>query len=361
MKVHIRSLLLSMAVIAAPFGTARAADWVVSKMNPPAQYSADSETWHALSAGTAIPDKSWVRTGERGMLLLERNAESILFKPGSLAEITSEFEGLAGTSIKQRSGALLLDIETRDRAHTQVQTPFLAAVVKGTKFESRVGKWDAELEVRRGIVEVTHIRRGERADLRAGQTARVGESAALPIVFFGSSEKPKTGWVSPGEPLVLPLDNGAMSGGWGSNTTEQAWRLLGGVSKAAVAVAMAIISALILITLMMKRHLTLPRQVAGLGAASSRAGPKERRSETSADGRSSGEVFLTTGLVATFSACIVGLVAIAMPGFSPAAVLGAMTLALFVLLLIVWLAPSRGGPKAARKYSGVADGVSPLD
>ena len=361
MKVHIRSLLLSLSVLAVCFGTAEAADWVVSKINPPAQYSADGDKWHALSVGKPIPDGSWVRTGERGMLLLEKDAGSVLFKPGSLAEITSEFEGRAGTSIKQRSGALLLDVETRDRAHTEVQTPFLAAVVKGTKFESRVGKWDAEIEVRRGIVEVTHIRRGERADLRAGQTARVGDSAALPIVFFGSSEKPKTGWVSPGEPLVLPLDNGAMSGGWGSNTTEQAWRLLGGVSKAAVAVAMAILAALIIITLMMKRHLTLPRPSAGLGAASSWAGSKERRSETSADGGSSGEAFLTTGLVATFSACIVGLVAIAMPGFSPAAVLGAMTLALFVLLLVVWLAPSRGGAKAAREHAGVADGVSPVD
>jgi hypothetical protein len=275
------------------------------------------------------------------MLLLERDAESILFKPGSLAEITSEFDGRAGTSIKQRSGALLIDVKTRDRVHTRVQTPFLAAVVKGTQFESRVGRWDAELEVRRGVVEVTHIRRGERMDIRAGQTAQVGESAALPMVFFGSSIKPETSWASPAEPIVLPLGSDEVSGKWRSSTAEQAWLFIGGLSKAAAFLTMTILAILIPTFLMIKRRMTRPRLPSGIADMPSATGLVERGPEKPTDIRSSGEGFLTIGLVAIFSACIVGLVAISMPGFSPAEVLGAMTLALFVLLGVIWLAPSR--------------------
>ena len=336
MTALLRAFLLSLAVLAATSGMVGAAGWVVSKVNQPAHYSVDSETWLALSVGTTVPDRSWVRTGERGILLLEKDAESMLFKPGSLAEIASEFEGRPGTSIRQRSGALLLDVRTRDSAHTGVQTPFLAAVVKGTRFETRVGRWDAELEVQRGIVEVTHIRRGERIDLVAGQTARVGKSAALPIAFFGTGAKPESEWVGPAEPAVLPLSGHDAPTAWNSNSPGQPSLWLGGLSKPAVAVVMATFAALVLGTLMTRQKLAVSRGVPGpLQASSPDAPQKSRASAPSEEGR-----FFTTGLVATFSACIVGLVAIAMPGFSPAAVVAAMTLSLFVLMLIFWLMPS---------------------
>jgi hypothetical protein len=141
-----RGLLLIGTLVGSTAAMAQDGEWTVTKVNRPAQVSA-GEAWETLEPGMAIADGSWVRTGERGMLLLERDGESILFKPGTLAAITSTMEGRRGTTVKQRTGGLLLDIITRDTPHTQVQTPFLAAVVKGTKFEVRVGRWDAELEV----------------------------------------------------------------------------------------------------------------------------------------------------------------------------------------------------------------------
>lgn len=341
MTANLTSVMMTLTALAMASGTAQAAEWVVSKVNPPAQYSADSETWHSLSIGSAVPDTVWVRTGERGMLLLEKDSDSILFKPGSLAQITSEFEGRAGTSITQRSGALLLDVRKHDRPHTQVRTPFLGAVVKGTKFETRVGRWDAELEVQRGVVEVTHIRRGERIDLLAGQTARVGESAAVPIVFFGSSGKPEADWIQPREPIVLPLEVHESPGRWGSNASEQAWLWLGGVSKVSVGIAMAVLAALILGVLMIRKSMSMPQGSTGSGEDSVPDVAEKTRDRPASDDGLSSEGVLTTGLVATFSACIVGLVAIAMPGFRPVSVLAAMAVAVLVLLLILRLSPSR--------------------
>ena len=222
-----------------------------------------------------------------------------------------------------------------------MQTPFLAAVVKGTKFESRVGRWDAELEVQRGIVEVTHIRRGERIDLVAGQQRGSANSAALPIAFFGSSAKPrKRSGSTPESPSCFrSLSSREAARGWDSNTSEQALRLLGGISKSAIGIAMATLGALVLGMLMMRRKLAALRGVTGQLEASSSDAPKESRVLSLADnGRS-----FTNILVAVFSACIVGLVAMAMPRFSLAAVVAAMALTLFVLLLIFWRMPSGKG------------------
>jgi hypothetical protein len=343
MTANLRRLVMALATLAATLGPAEASDWVVSRVNPPAQHSADGETWRPLSVGAAIPDASWVRTGERGMLLLKRESDSILFKPGTLAEITSEFDGRAGTSIRQRSGALLLDVGKRDAPHIEVQTPFLAAVVKGTRFESRVGRSEGELEVRRGIVEVTHLRRGERIDLLAGQTARVGESAALPIVFLGSSAKPESEWVGPGEPVVPPLEGRDSPAKWGLDAPEQALLWHGGVSKAGVGIALAVIATLIVGVLIARQPMATPpaSTVPGEGSAP-RAAAKTPDRRASRGGLSV-EGFLDTGMIATFSACIVGLVAIAIPGFGPVSVVAAMAFAFVVLLLIIRLSPSRSG------------------
>ena len=42
-------------------------------------------------------------------------------------------DGLS-TTIQQRAGSILLEVEKRNVTHFEVETPYLAAVVKGTQF-----------------------------------------------------------------------------------------------------------------------------------------------------------------------------------------------------------------------------------
>ncbi|MFP3541194.1 FecR domain-containing protein, partial [Pseudomonas sp. SIMBA_044] len=84
--------------------------------------------------------------------------ESIAFQPNTMAAITTKPAGFFAprkTEIVQQVGALDLEIEKRSQPHTTVQTPYLAAVVKGTIFHVSVAKSKASVSVDRGLVQVT--------------------------------------------------------------------------------------------------------------------------------------------------------------------------------------------------------------
>ena len=157
------------------FATVAAAQgWVVDKITQPAEYTLDASTWHELRAGMEVPNQSWIRTGRRGRLILRRELEMIQFKSNTVASIASRVEGgLLRTHVQQKLGFILLDVETRAAKHTSVETPFLAAVVKGTRFSVDVHRRGAELRVERGVVEATDLAGGERIDVHSGQRVSV--------------------------------------------------------------------------------------------------------------------------------------------------------------------------------------------
>ncbi|MFC3163728.1 FecR domain-containing protein [Ciceribacter thiooxidans] len=164
------SVLLLLLVSA---GAVSAAEWVAAKVSQPVQYTLDNKSWTAVTVGTTIPNKALVVTGARGRLVLTRNKESITFQPNSLASITTSGFFVRKTEVAQQYGSMLFDIETRNKPHTSVQTPFLAAVVKGTKFEVKVDRTKASVGVERGLVEVTGFARGEQTHVSPGQSVTV--------------------------------------------------------------------------------------------------------------------------------------------------------------------------------------------
>ncbi len=88
-----------------------------------------------------------VRTGRNGRVLLVRGEESILIAPNSVVGLPSEKkEGLA-TTIKQQAGSILLEVEKKSVKHFEVETPYLAAVVKGTQFRVTVSASGVKVDV----------------------------------------------------------------------------------------------------------------------------------------------------------------------------------------------------------------------
>lgn len=168
---------------------AHASDWVVSKVRQPAQFTIDNENWMKLQRGMQIPKASWIHTGKRGRVLLKRGSETMQYNPNTLAGLFKKGRGGRDTEIKQQFGEILLDVITRDYQHVVVKTPFLAAVVKGTKFNVSVGPQSASIKVNRGVVEVTNIQRGERVDVRSGQTAAVSPRQQNRMSLTGRGKK----------------------------------------------------------------------------------------------------------------------------------------------------------------------------
>ena len=199
------SIIFAVWAFLAASASVHAQEWIAAQVSQPAHYTLDAQTWHEIRPGMEVPNRSWIQTGKRGRLLLRRDAEMIQFKPATVAAITSRIEGGALlTNVKQKTGALLLDVETRTTKHTAVETPFLAAVVKGTRFEVAVSRRGASLRVERGIVETTHLSRGERVNVMAGQRVEVSQNSSRGLTVKGTGVKAPVVRVAPVAPNVEP-------------------------------------------------------------------------------------------------------------------------------------------------------------
>ncbi len=130
-----------------------------------------------------------IRTGRNGRVLLVRGQESILVSPNSVislpTEETEKKDGLS-TIIIQQAGSILLKVEKRAVKHFEVETPYLAAVVKGTQFRVSVNKDDSSVDVLRGEVEVAGFKSGQYAMVRPGQAARVAAEGRGDLSLSGS-------------------------------------------------------------------------------------------------------------------------------------------------------------------------------
>jgi hypothetical protein len=127
----------------------------------------------------AVLDGAAVRTGPDGRMALTRGAETIELDRST--EIVLREGSGRMTSIVQTSGVLTADVEKRNVQHFSVQTPFAAAVVKGTKFRVAVGRSSAQVVVERGTVQVQDTLNDLVVDIVRGQQAQVGNSQPLEV------------------------------------------------------------------------------------------------------------------------------------------------------------------------------------
>ena len=127
----------------------------------------------SLSHSRILKPGDSIRTGQNGRALLVRGEEYMLISPNSAIEIPRETKQGLRTTIIQRAGSIVLDVEKRNVKHFEVETPLLAALVKGTRFRVTIEKNNSYVDVLRGEVEVSDFRSGQYALVEPGQTAKV--------------------------------------------------------------------------------------------------------------------------------------------------------------------------------------------
>jgi hypothetical protein len=186
------SLLLAMLVVlhAGRSATAQDAVWRVSKSSGEVSVTTAAGERTALIAGATLQPGDNIRTGQNGRVLLMRGEESILVSPNSAIGIPKpradgRAEGLP-TSIIQQSGSILLEVEKRNVKHFQVETPYLAAVVKGTQFRVTVENGASRVDVLRGQVEVSDFKSGQYALVAPGQVAEAFAQGFKGLSLSGS-------------------------------------------------------------------------------------------------------------------------------------------------------------------------------
>jgi hypothetical protein len=145
--------------------------WSVSKSSGEVWVATDQAKQVSLKQDETLKPGDTIQTGRNGRVLLVRGEETILISPNSVVGLPLERKDGLSTTITQQAGSILLDVEKRNVKHFEVETPYLAAVVKGTQFSVTVSATGTSVDVRRGQVEVSDFKSGQIAQVMPGQTA----------------------------------------------------------------------------------------------------------------------------------------------------------------------------------------------
>jgi hypothetical protein len=196
--------LLFLLVAFAFAGMARADEtpWQVTEATD-AQVLVPGGSWQPLTADYQLTPGTEVKVGGAGRVALRHGGDVVTLSPNSRMQIP--MPAANAPSILQKLGTLLYRIEKRSptlhqnvstgggqRRTFNVDTPYLAAVIKGTVFSINVSGQGAALHVTEGLVEAFSQATGERGLVAPGQTARVSSlpGAGLTISHGGKVTKP---------------------------------------------------------------------------------------------------------------------------------------------------------------------------
>lgn len=160
--------------------------WAVSKSSGEVWIATDGAQQVSLKQDETLRPGDTVRTGRNGRVLLVRGEETILISPNSVIGLPAEKKEGLSTTIVQQAGSILLEVEKRNVKHFEVETPYLAAVVKGTHFSVTVGRNSTKVGVLRGQVEVADFRTGQIAQVLPGQVATAFEHGKAGLTLSGS-------------------------------------------------------------------------------------------------------------------------------------------------------------------------------
>jgi FecR protein len=172
--VHCVSSVLTAAFILATAPAALAADgddWIVGKSSGEVWLTGTGVHQASLKQEDLLKPGDTIRTGRTGRVLLKRGEETILISPNSVVGVPAQKKEGLSTTIVQQAGSILLEVEKRNVQHFEVETPYLAAVVKGTQFRVTIDAGKTSVDVIRGQVQVADFKTGQIAQVMAGQHA----------------------------------------------------------------------------------------------------------------------------------------------------------------------------------------------
>jgi hypothetical protein len=180
---------LMAALVLGTASSAFAADdgvWSVSKASGEVWLATDGAQQASLKQEETLKPGDTIRTGRNGRVLLVRGQETMLIAPNSVVGVPAEKKDGLSTTILQQAGSILLEVEKRNVKHFEVETPYLAAVVKGTQFSVTVNAGSTRVGVLRGQVEVADFRTGQIAQVMPGQAATAFEHGKPGLSLSGA-------------------------------------------------------------------------------------------------------------------------------------------------------------------------------
>lgn len=159
-----------MALAPPAFAKTAAELWKVSQRTGEAQVIRSGMQPVALITNGSLQPGDLVVTGATGRVVLTRGGDYVVVAPSSRLLLPKAEQPGGFTRLIQQVGTMLYKVKHTGIPHFAVDTPMLAAVVKGTSFTVIVDQDRAAVQVTDGIVEVTAAVGGMQKLVEGGNT-----------------------------------------------------------------------------------------------------------------------------------------------------------------------------------------------
>ena len=167
------SLILLVATPAAAARQILQDNWVVTQLSGDARVVHPGAQPASLKVNNRLAPGDMLLTGPSGRATLVRGGDYIIVAPHSELKLPSTPQPSGFTRVIQNLGTLLFKVQHTGIPHFAVDTPMLAAVVKGTTFTVVVDQHRSAVQVIQGVVQVSAINGGMMRMVEGGRTVFV--------------------------------------------------------------------------------------------------------------------------------------------------------------------------------------------
>jgi hypothetical protein len=218
-----RNAAIGLALLVASFAThalAQESGWRVSEVSGDVRTVLNGQT-RPVSRGMLLASGSTIASNPGARAVLVSGRDYVILSPSSRVRLPGTALRASGgswvqnmTQIVSEAGTALYRIEHRPNPHFRVQTPYLAAVVKGTVFSVTVSSSGASVQVTEGAVQVSTVDGGAAELIRPGMVATVEAGDLMELNIQGETSRSirSSGTPLPGVASVPVADAGRYEG-----------------------------------------------------------------------------------------------------------------------------------------------------
>ncbi len=180
--MRILHYLGAVLVLFASPAMARDGAWVVTQKSGDVRVLRNGLQPASVQVRASLSGGDVIATGATGRAMLTRGDDYVVVAPGSRLLLPKEEQQSGFTRLVQQVGTMLYKVKHTGVPHFAVETPMLAAVVKGTSFTVVVDKDRAAVQVTEGVVEVSSAAGDARRLVEGGVTVYVGREQPSQII-----------------------------------------------------------------------------------------------------------------------------------------------------------------------------------
>jgi hypothetical protein len=162
--------------------------WQVSEASGEVRLTQNGQS-RAAVRGALLASGATITTGAKARAVIVRGEEFVVISPGTQLRVPAAESPNTVMQMIEDFGTAVFKIKKKSTPHFGVQTPYLAAVVKGTTFTVTIGPEGGSVQVTEGAVEVSTLDGGAADLVEPGGIASVGASDLYQLTVDGDASK----------------------------------------------------------------------------------------------------------------------------------------------------------------------------